>query len=273
MSIIDILIVNALLIFIFMSFVYLLSLYLEDNSIVDIAWGLGFILVGLYNILFFGDMSVSQLILLGMLLAWGIRLSYHILSRKLKNPGEDFRYANWRKEWAQWVYLRSYFQIYMLQGVFMLLISITPILFLSAYGVRYFHLSLIGVGIWFLGYVIETLGDLQLRKFISKPENKGKLMTSGLWKYTRHPNYFGEALMWWGIAVFVAINFYNGATLSVAIQYGLPIIFISPVVITILLRFVSGVPMLEKKYEGRDDWEVYKKRTSAFIPFFPKKIE
>jgi len=118
----------------------------------------------------------------------------------------------------------------------------------------------IGIVIWLIGFIFETIGDAQLRNFITSPKNKGKIMDKGLWQYTRHPNYFGESLMWWGIFF-----------LSLSVKNGLYCI-VSPIVITFLLTKISGIPLLEKKYEGNPDFEAYKKRTSAFIPWFPKKV-
>ncbi len=115
--------------------------------------------------------------------------------------------------------------------------------------------------VWLTGFSFEAIGDRQLAAFIRDPANRGQLMTGGLWSYTRHPNYFGEAAMWWGMAM-LALSAPNG-------WLGL----VGPLVITILLLFVSGVPLLEKKYAGRPDWEEYKKRTSIFIPWFPKKVK
>ena len=119
-------------------------------------------------------------------------------------------------------------------------------------------ISYIGVAIWIIGYFFEVVGDKQLKDFLADPKNKGKLMTSGLWSYTRHPNYFGEATMWWGIFL-IAITSLSGIW-----------IIISPIVITYLLVFVSGVPMLEKKYKDRPDFILYSKHTPKFFPWFPK---
>lgn len=112
----------------------------------------------------------------------------------------------------------------------------------------------VGILVWLTGFLFETIGDAQLASFRKNPANKEKLIQTGLWKYTRHPNYFGEVILWWGIWLF---------TIGVGQAWlGL----IGPVVITLLILFVSGVPMLEKKYEGRPDWEAYKKKTSRFFP-------
>ena len=144
----------------------------------------------------------------------------------------------------------------MLQGFLMLVIS-APIILTNAYATSVSDWYLFaGLAIWIFGFVFEAVGDAQLRKFV-KTKKEGEVMRTGLWKYTRHPNYFGEATMWWGLFV-VSANW---------------IAVISPLTLTFLLLFVSGVPMLEKKYAGNPQWEDYKKRTSVFIPWFPKKTD
>jgi steroid 5-alpha reductase family enzyme len=143
----------------------------------------------------------------------------------------------------------------MLQGLFMLIIA-APVYFVNtAPAVRISLSDYLGFAIFIAGFIFEAVGDYQLKLFKKDPANKGKLMTMGLWSITRHPNYFGESLIWWGIALF-ALHYPGGW-----------ITLISPVVITLLLRFVSGVPMLEQKYKGRPDWEAYKMKTAAFVPF------
>ena len=121
------------------------------------------------------------------------------------------------------------------------------------------YLDFIGLLLWGIGFLFETVGDAQLKSFLQQSENKGKLITTGLWRYTRHPNYFGEALIWWAIML-----------LAIQVPYGIYSL-LSPILITILLLFVSGIPLLEKKYRDRPDFIAYSKRTSLFFPWFPKK--
>jgi steroid 5-alpha reductase family enzyme len=187
---------------------------------------------------------------------WGIRLSWHIFLRN-KNKMEDFRYLAWRNEWGKWFYIRSFFQVYMLQGLFLFVIS-SPIFFINnTLEIQNNIWTWIGATIWLIGFLFETIGDAQLSIF--KKSNKNKIIESGLWKYTRHPNYFGEVLLWWGIWVMSLVNFQN--------LWGI----IGPLTIHYLILYVSGVPMLEKKYEGNPDFENYKKRTNRFLPWFSKK--
>jgi steroid 5-alpha reductase family enzyme len=184
---------------------------------------------------------------------WGLRLGLHILIRNA-GKGEDFRYKAWRDTWKHFAF-RSFFQIFMLQGLFMLVIALPVYVVNSSPLVDLSVWDLTGMALFLAGFFFEVLGDFQLRIFRKDASNKGKLMTTGLWSITRHPNYFGESLIWWGIAFF-ALDLPAGW-----------ITLISPILLTLLLRFVSGVPMLEKKYEGRPDWEEYKKKTAAFVPF------
>ncbi|KAF0203504.1 MAG: hypothetical protein FD170_931 [Bacteroidetes bacterium] len=242
-----------LMIFVYMSSVFLLALILKDNSIVDIFWGIGFILLTILSLWKSDSFDAKKIIVGMMILIWGLRLSIHIFLRN-KGRGEDFRYANWRRTWKNFV-LRSFLQVFMLQGFFMLVI-VWPVLHINqGSSVEFGMIDIFGILIFLTGFIFEVVGDFQMKAFKKDPANSGKIITTGLWKYTRHPNYFGEALLWWGIWL-----------MAVPVIDGIYTI-LSPLVITWLLRYISGVPMLEKKYEGRADWEEYKARTPVFVPF------
>ena len=242
----------AIVIWFYMTIVFLLAVLKEDNSIVDFFWGLGFILVAFYCMLSSHNLTIHNSLLNLMILVSGLRLSVHIFVRNHGKP-EDFRYKTWRDTW-KWFRLRSYFQIFMLQGFLMLIIS-SPIYLTSGHDHSIPGLAdAFGMILFLTGLGFEWIGDHQLTKFKRDPLNKGKIIATGLWRWTRHPNYFGEALLWWGIGLF---SFSSGAWY----------IFVSPIIITLLLRFVSGVPMLEKKYSGRGDWKEYCKKTAPFFPF------
>jgi steroid 5-alpha reductase family enzyme len=227
------------------------------NDIADVAWGLGFILVAAVS-LFAGNVHSPRGILVsGLVLIWGLRLALHIHSRN-RGRGEDPRYRQWREEWGKWFVLRSFLQVFMLQGILLLLVAV-PIVFANTAPTGPLGwLDLLGLLVWLYGFGFEAIGDLQLLKFIRNPANKGKLMTSGLWRYTRHPNYFGEVTLWWGIWL-MTLNL-PGGWLTV----------IGPLTITFLILKISGIPMLEKPYEDRADFQEYKLRTSAFFPLPPK---
>lgn len=240
------------LVFLYMLLWFFISLWKRNNGLVDIAWGLGFVLIAISTHRAFEKITSASQVVTILTTLWGLRLSYHLFRRNWGKK-EDFRYAAWRKEWGKWIVPRSFFQIYMLQGVLMLIIAL-PIIVTNSTPQLFVVPVMSGVLVWLVGFFFEVVGDAQLRAFVSNPDNKGQLMTTGLWQYTRHPNYFGEAVMWWGIWI-----------ISLGTVYGIYTV-ISPLLLTFLLLKVSGVPMLEKKYEGRKDWDAYKQKTSMFIP-------
>ena len=254
----QVIVLAALAVFIYMTMIFILALAKKNNGVVDIAWGLGFILVGWIVFLRYGQGHPRQWLALTLVLIWGGRLAWHIFRRN-RGKEEDFRYAAWRRQWGNYFVIRSFAQIYMLQGLLLLLV-IFPVLLIAGQAQPSLNfLDGLGLLVWLTGFLFETVGDRQLAAFIRDPAHKGKIITTGLWRYSRHPNYFGEAALWWGLGI-IALPAPNG-------WLGL----IGPLVITFLLLFISGVPLLEKKYSGRPDWEEYKKRTSVFVPWFPKR--
>jgi steroid 5-alpha reductase family enzyme len=254
---IETLIFAASTIILFVSLLFVLSVFIKRNDIADIAWGTGIFLVSWMAYLE-SSQSVLTTILLCLAGLWGIRLTIRILLRNIKKS-EDYRYKVWRDSWGKWFYLRSFFQVYLLQGFLMLLVGY-PFVHFAVYGSNesFSVWSVAGIFIWSVGYFFEVVGDYQLDKFIQNPENKGKIMNKGLWRYSRHPNYFGEVTMWWGIWILVA---------PVSLSY---LALISPLTITFLILKVSGVPMLEKKFAGDPKFEQYKNETSVFFPLPPK---
>ncbi len=243
----------ALALFIYMSLWFILAQIIKRNDIADIAWGLGFIFVAWLSY----NGNSAALIANLLVTIWGIRLAWHIYQRNSKRP-EDSRYLEWRNSW-KFLTLRSFLQIFMLQGLFLFIIA-QPLLAinLSEGSNLNWIFVIIGFLVWVFGFLFEAIADKQLADFIKDPKNKGTLMTSGLWHYSRHPNYFGEVTLWWGIYMISLAIIGNYWTI------------IGPITITYLIVFVSGVPLLEKKYKGRADFEAYKKRTSVFIPWFSK---
>lgn len=252
----------GLLILVYMNLAFILSLIKKNAAIVDTAWGLGFVLVVATNLaresLAHQTPDPRQLLTAVLVFIWGTRLSWHIYKRNRGKP-EDYRYANWRQKWRKNFVMRSYFQIFILQGFFMLVI-LTPVLLVFKNRTAGLNLlDFLGLAVWLGGFFFEATADCQLRQFKKNPENRGRLITTGLWKYSRHPNYFGESVMWWGLFLIVLST--PGGWLGI----------ISPLTITLLLTKVSGVPLLEKKYAGNAEFEAYKARTSAFFPLPPKK--
>lgn len=248
--------VLGLVLFVYMNIWFAVSVALKRNDVADIAWGLGFVLMAWTALLLYGY-SFNARLVTGLITIWGFRLAWHIARRNMGKP-EDRRYAEWRKTWKNF-YLRSYFQVFILQGVLLFLI-VSPALFINLSGLhRFGFVDIIALMTWIVGFFFESVGDYQLKTFLKDPANKGKIMQEGLWKYTRHPNYFGEVLQWWGIFLF-AVTLPGGWMTA-----------IGPLTITFFILFVSGVPMLERKYEGRPDWEAYKEKTSMFIPMAPRR--
>jgi steroid 5-alpha reductase family enzyme len=228
---------------------FLLSIVLKDNSIADVFWGLGFLQVGVHSFYLSGTLQLSQIVFNVLILLWSLRIFLYIISKKWVKKGEDSRYQKWRQEW-KFFYLRSFFQVYILQGVLLFIVA-TPIILVNFSSPSLGMVSILAVFISLFGLVYETIGDLQLRAFV-KNKKPGQIMTKGLWKYSRHPNYFGESLFWLGMSIF-------------AVQVSV-ISFVSWILITILLRFVSGVPMAEARYKENKDFLKYKKKTPAMIP-------
>jgi len=232
---------------------------LKNASIVDIFWGMGYVLAtGLYFVMT-PDFSTRKIITMVLVAIWGLRLSIYIFWRNHGKP-EDYRYQDFRKKYGEdryWWF--SYFQVFLLQGFLVWLIS-APLLAINYYSVEntFGALDVLGICIWLIGFIFEAGGDWQLARFKLNPENKGKLLTTGFWKYTRHPNYFGDAAVWCGFAI-----------LCVASGSYIPVL--SAILMTWLIVKVSGVSLLEKTLRvAKPGYEDYINKTSAFIPWFPK---
>lgn len=245
--------VSAVIIAVYMSILFIISLLKKDNSIVDIAYGIGFILI-VWSVSNFS--TLPQIIVGVCITLWGLRLAIRIFKRNSGKP-EDFRYKKWRDTW-KWFKLRSFFQIYVLQGAIIIGISSVSIAVNSINYSGYTSVALIGLAIWMMGFYFEAIGDHELDQFIKNPDNKGKIMDAGLWSLTRHPNYFGEVTMWWGLYI-------------VALSVGAWWSIVSPLIITYLLLKVSGIPMLEAKYKDNPLYDAYKRRTNAFFPWKPTR--
>lgn len=252
------LIISAIAIFFHMNIWFVISILRKRNDTVDTAWGLGFIIVILTSILFFQRYETRQLITLLLVTLWGLRLATYIFIRN-KGKKEDYRYQEMKDNWGKDFLKNTYLKIFMLQVFLMLLVSSALTVIGSTKGSSINLLDILGIFIWVIGLFFETVGDWQLNQFVKDKSNKGKIMKSGLWKYTRHPNYFGEVTLWWGIFI-----------LSLSHPYKL-LSLVGPVTITILITKVSGIPLLEKKYESNVEFQEYAKKTSVFFPKKPKK--
>jgi len=249
----------AALLFFYVTSWYLYSQKVERLDVADEAWGLAQPYITLAAIIISGKYSIVNALLLLMTLVWGYRLFSHLHKRHRGAEHDDKRYIEMRSAWKTYPRLKSFIYVFLLQGVlaYMLGISSMILVFYSSNILN--PLSLLGLGFWLFGFVFETVADQELRGFVRDPKNKGKIMDQGLWKYSRHPNYFGEVLMWWGIFAFAFLNYQSLWML------------VSPLTITYLIIFVSGIPLGEKAFSGNPDWEEYKKKTSALIPLPRKK--
>lgn len=247
------------LILLYFSIFFIIAVLKEDNSIVDIGWGLGFVYTANLALYLTDNYNFRSFIITFIVTIWGLRLAYHIYKRNA-GKGEDFRYANWRKNWDNF-YLRSFFQIFMLQGLFLFIISTPVIKTISSPYNSLKIIDFIGLFVWGIGFAFEVTADKQLKEFKEKADSKknGHVMKEGIWKYSRHPNYFGEALIWWGVYI-----------ITLSVSGGWKFIF-SPILITYLLLFVSGVPLLEKRYADDSEYQRYAEKTNKFFPWFPKK--
>lgn len=249
---------QALIILIYASAWYAVALIKNRNDVADIAWGGGFICAALTAFVIQGVHEVRAFLTLALVLSWGMRLMLHIGWRNRGKP-EDRRYKAWREEWGDSFLVRTFLQVFLLQGFLLLVISLPVTWILSQSTPALTIFDLVGLLTWMFGFLFEAIGDFQLLRFKSKPTNKGKVMNTGLWRYTRHPNYFGEVILWWGIYIIC---------LSVPGGYWT---IVGPLTITYLILRVSGTPMLEKRYDGNSEYAKYIKRTSSFFPLPPKK--
>ena len=244
---------------VFMAVLWLASLALKNASIVDIFWGPAFIVQALVYFALTDGFAARKVLVLSLVLIWGLRLAIHIFIRN-RGKGEDFRYQNWRKQYGARYWWISFFQVFLLQGLLSWIIG-APLLVpqMNATPAELTALDVLGVAVWGIGFYFEAAGDAQLARFKADPANKGKLLRSGLWAYTRHPNYFGDAAQWWGLYL-------------IALGAGGWWTIFSPILMTYLLVRVSGVGMLEKTLaKTKPGFQEYMDTTGAFVPWFPRK--
>ena len=256
---------SVLALFIFMNIAFVFGTTLKNNGIIDSFYGLGYIVVAWTSLILMGTFSIRQIITTILVSIWGFRLFLYVTIRNW-GKSEDYRYQAIRKSYGDKVLSKSYVKIYLFQGLIIFLVGF-PALFINSTEtppiLNIYEISaitlLIGVIIWIIGFYFESVGDYQLRKFKKNPENKGKIMDQGLWKFTQHPNYFGEVTMWWGIFI-----------IALGVPWGIVTIF-GPIIITYMIIKVSGVRLLNYRFRKDDKYADYKRRTSAFIPWLPKK--
>ena len=247
----------ALVVLVMMTSLWLLSLRTKDASIVDRFWGMGFVLVAWALSFEQSQVTPVKALLITCVSIWGIRLSLYIHLRN-RGHGEDKRYVSMRHEHGARFWWYSYLSVFLLQGVIMLIVS-APVVFVSSSpeAITLTTFTWVGLLLWVVGFVFEAGGDWQLTKFKSRKENRGKLLNTGLWSLTRHPNYFGDALQWWGVGCF-------------ALSYGITgwLALFGPLLMTLFIRKVSGVDLLEKDLKNSKPG--YAEYIASTPPFLPK---
>jgi len=248
--------ITFLVSFLYQVIFYIISLRVKRNDIVDVAWGGGFLVIVFFWLIIIPSPSWTFVLATLLISVWGVRLSYHIWNRYMSKQ-EDRRYVEMGKDW-KWKKTRSFFQVFVLQGALMSVVVLPATLHANMVVSTALPFVFIGLFLWCFGFYFQVLGDYQLKQFIENKKNEG-MMKEGLWSKTRHPNYFGEICMWWGIFL-ITLSAFHIVYILVAV--------IGPVVITLLLRYVSGVPMLEKHWQEKygKEFEDYKDSVPMLIP-------
>lgn len=241
---------------------WLVSLPTRNVTVVDSLWGLGFVVVAWLTFAQADGAPARRWLIAVLTTLWGLRLCAY-LSRRNWGKGEDRRYGTWRAASGESFWIVSLFKVFWLQALFLWVIAL--VVQLPQMAARPEHLTAwdwAGAAIWLAGFAFESVADFQLHRFKADPGNRGKVMDRGLWRYSRHPNYFGESLVWWGMSA-IALAVPGGA-----------LTLISPVLITLVLLKMTGVPLTERTtMETRPGYRDYIRRTSTFVPWPPNRDE
>jgi steroid 5-alpha reductase family enzyme len=253
---VDLLITAAVAIGILMLVTWVVSVVVNDASIVDIIWGFGFVVATWAAFIAAPETTDRGLLVAILVTIWGLRLSLYLGWRNI-GKGEDKRYQQMRKKNPDSFWITSLYKVFGLQAVLMWVVVVPAVVSQASEGTL-FWLDYVGAGFWLVGLFFETVGDIQLARFKARPDSKGKVMDQGLWRYTRHPNYFGDFCVWWGIYLVAAAGGFWWTVFS-------------PIVMTALLMRYSGAGLLEKTItRRRPGYEEYMARTNAFFPGPPK---
>jgi steroid 5-alpha reductase family enzyme len=259
MDLVALLAASAFVVLGYVTAIWLLSLALRNASIIDIFWGLGFVVLTWVYFALADGWDTRSVLISVIVTVWGLRLSAYILYRNW-GEGEDRRYQRMRRNAGDAFWWRSYITVFLLQGLLLWTISMPLLAAQNAAQPDSLRVwDFLGVGIWAVGFIFEAGGDWQLMRFKADPANKGKVMNRGFWRYTRHPNYFGDAVQWWGFFIIAAHTTDGWITVF------------SPVIMTFLLARVSGATLLERDLaKSKPGYEEYIRNTSGFVPWFPQ---
>jgi steroid 5-alpha reductase family enzyme len=250
----------SLIILVLVTLLWLWSIIIKNVGIVDLFWGFGFVVVNAFYIFISGELNARKILILVLVTVWGLRLSIYLAWRNI-GKGEDFRYKEFRRKYGPeryWWF--SFFQTFLLQGALIMIVSL-PLLGVnvSTHSNALNILDYLGILVWIIGFTFEAGGDFQLSRFKQNSKNKGKVLNTGFWKYTRHPNYFGDSAVWWAYALF-------------SIAAGSYWQIIGSIMMTLLIIKVSGVALLEKTLNNtKPQYREYIQKTSSFLPWFSKK--
>lgn len=237
---------------IFVNIFFLIAVARKNFAVIDIGWGLGFILISLIAYLHH-PLSFKNAVLLLAVVFWGTRLALYIFNRG-RGKGEDHRYAKFREEWQPYPNLQAWIKVFMFQGILMMVVTLPVTVGMTFESKNMSFINYLGVYLWIGGFTFEVMSDHYLNWWKTQPENKGKICTTGPWRYSRFPNYFGEISLWYGVYL-MAFEPKSWWTI------------IGPITINFLIVKVTGIPLLEKHYANRSEYQEYAKRVPRLIPF------
>ncbi len=236
---------------IFVNIFFILAVVRKNFAVIDIGWGLGFILIALISYMHH-PVSYKNALLLMVVTIWGLRLGLYIFSRSRGKP-EDHRYAKLRAEWQPNANFQAWLKVFMFQGILMMIVTLPVSVGIAKGTGEFTFINSLGIVIWLSGFSLEVIADHYLNWWKTKPENKGKICTTGPWRFCRFPNYFGEVSLWYGVYL-------------IAFEPAIWWTIIGPLTINFLILKVTGVPMLEAHYKDRPEYKEYAARVPRFIP-------
>lgn len=246
-----ILLVNAILLMVYMTLWFVVARMRRRLDTVDMAWGGGFVVAAWSAVM--QNAELRTVVVAVLVSLWGLRLFTHIL-RRARKSGEDPRYVEMAKKWHGNAWTHAYFKIFLLQGALIWIVSL-PVVYTAGVSLENWNwLVWLGAALWLFGFVFESIADKQLANFVTNSKNKGKVLQSGLWHYSRHPNYFGELTQWWAVGVIALSTGFGWIGLA------------GPLMLTTLIVFVSGIPPIENRKKSDPKYREYMQHTSPLVP-------